>query len=143
MNRKKLEQLIFKTTIRLFNYSEFACDKRCSLSPKLQAALSLLKEIKKDDFDLVEFSEVEFEALIIPEEIKAVLAEYGNSDPFLGFCSNEHIRMSFQTFLEKKGLLKEAEAFAMSRLQKDLGNRLSSQGYNLQVIVLGEGNDNN
>ena len=127
----------------MFKYDLFTCNKKCSLSPKLQAALSLLQEIKKDDFDLVEPHEHNFEALIVAEEVKSVLAECGNGDPSLGFYSNEHIRISFQAFLQKKGLLEEAEAFAMSRLQKELGDRLSSQGYDFQIIVFGGENDNN
>lgn len=142
MNRNKLESLIVKATIALLEYSDFAYEKKCSLSPRLQAVLSLLKEIKKDDFNLDELSEYDFGALIILEEIKAVLAECGNGDPSLGLYSNEHVRMSFQFFLEKKGLLKEAEAFAMSRIKEFFPVGTFPQGDGFQVIFFGEGNEN-
>jgi len=73
MNRDKIETLIVETTVALFEYSDFACEKKCSLSPRLQAALSLLGEIRKDDFNLVKPSKYDFGALIVPEDIKAVL----------------------------------------------------------------------
>ncbi|MBP0031193.1 hypothetical protein [Roseofilum sp. Guam] len=143
MNRDRIETLIIGTTVALFEYDEFACEKKCSLSPRLQAALSLLGEIRKNDFDLVEPSECDFGALIVPEEVIAVLAECGNGDPSLGFCLNEHIRMSFQFFLEEKGLLKEAEAFAMSRIKEFFPDGTLPQQNDRQIIVLGKEDDSN